>query len=81
MKFGTSIPNDIDHARKLDEVNGNIFWEDAILKEVANVKIVFQLLEHNEPVPVASKLISYHFIFYIRFDLTRKTRCVANGSP
>jgi len=79
MKFGIFIPNDIDHARKLDEENGNTFWEDAIQKEVANVKIAFQLLEHNEPVPVASKLISYHFIFDVKFDLTRKARCVAGG--
>ena len=79
MKFGISVPNDIDHARKLDEQNGNTFWEDAISKEVANVKIAFQLLEHNEPIPVASKLISYHFIFDVKFDLTRKARCVAGG--
>ena len=79
MKFGISVPGDIGHARRLDEQNGNTFWEDAINKEVANVKIAFQLLEHNEPIPVASKLISYHIIFDIKFDLTRKTRCVAGG--
>ena len=79
MKFGISVPDDIGHARRLDEQNGNTFWEDAINKEVDNVKITFQLLEHNEPIPVASKLIFYHFIFDVKFDLTRKARYVAGG--
>ena len=37
------------------------------------------MLEHNEPTPVGSKEISYHFIFDAKFDLTRKARLVANG--
>ena len=79
MKFVILIPNDIDHARRLDTENGNTFWEQAIQKEVLNVKATFQLLEYNEPIPVGSKYMSYHFIFEVKFDLTRKARCVAGG--
>ena len=42
-----------------------------------NVIVAFQLLEHDEPIPVGSKHINYHFIFDVKFDLMRKTRCVA----
>ena len=63
MKFRILIPNDIDHARRLDTENGNIFWEQAIQKEVLNAKVAFQLLEHNEPIHVGSKHISYNVIF------------------
>ena len=37
------------------------------------------MLEHDEPIPVGSKHIKYHFIFDVKFDLTRKARCVAGG--
>ena len=70
MTFGIMVPNDITHARQLDKENGNEFWEQAIRKEVSNVGIAFQLLEHDEPTPVGSKHITYHFIFDVKFDLT-----------
>ena len=79
MKFGITVPNDITHARRLDKENGNELWEQAICKEVSNVGVAFQLLQHDEPTPVGSKHITYHFIFDVKFDLTRKARCVAGG--
>ena len=79
MKFGILIPNGIDHARRLDTDNGNAFWEQAIQKQVLNIKVAFRILEHNEPIPVGSKYISSHFIFDVKFDLTRKARCVVGG--
>ena len=79
MKFGILIPDNIAHAIQLDTENGNKFWEKSIEKEVSNVKIALLLLEHDEPIPVGSKHITYHFIFDVKFDLTRKARCVAGG--
>ena len=40
-KYGTEIPTSIEHARKLDEANGNDFWRKAIKKEMMNVGIAF----------------------------------------
>ena len=37
-KFGIEIPNNVNHALKLDQENGNTFWQDAIDKE--NMKLL-----------------------------------------
>ena len=79
MKFGIMIPSTIEEARTFDRTNKNDFWEKALQKELKNVIVAFQLLEHDEPIPVGSKHIDYHFIFDVKFDLTRKARCVAGG--
>lgn len=41
--------------------------------------VVLQLLEWNEPIPVHPTHINYHFIFNMKFNLTRKVRCVVGG--
>ena len=72
-------PNDITHARRMNKDDRNDLWEQSIRKEISNVIVAFELLEHDEPTPVGSKHITYHFIFDIKFDLTRKSRCVVEG--
>ena len=59
--------------------NNNDIGEITILKELKNVKVVFQLLESDGSLPVGSTEIPYHFIFDVKFDLTRKARLVAGG--
>ena len=58
MKFGIIVPDDITHARRLHKENCNGFCEQAIRKEVSNVAVAFQLLEHDEPTPIGSKHIT-----------------------
>jgi hypothetical protein len=38
-KFGIHVPNTWDEAVKLDEVNDNTLWQDAISKEMNNFRI------------------------------------------
>ena len=49
-------------------------WENAIKKEVLKVKVVFEPIEHDKgPLP-GSKLINYHIIFDLKYELSRKAR-------
>mmetsp|Transcript_22895 Transcript_22895/g.32277 ORF Transcript_22895/g.32277 Transcript_22895/m.32277 type:complete len:129 (+) Transcript_22895:714-1100(+) len=41
--------------------------------------IAFELLQDGETTPVGSKHIPIHWVFGIKFDLTRKARLVAGG--
>ena len=78
-KFGVTVPNTVEEAIKLDQINGNELWKKAIGKEIGNVKVAFQLMEEGEKLPVGSKEIPYHIIFDVKLDLTRKARLVAGG--
>ena len=79
MKFGIVIPANVEEALRLDRENGNDLWSKAIDKELKNVLVAFKLLHDDEHVPPGSKLIPYHIIFDVKFDLTRKARLVAGG--
>ena len=79
LKFGVMVPSSVQEAYSLDKDNGNKLWTDAINKELKNVLVAFQLLEDGETLPVGSKRIPYHIIFDVKFNLTRKARCVAGG--
>ena len=73
------IPSTIEEAWSFDCINKNILGGKVLQKELKNVIVAFQLLEQDEPMLVGSKYINYHFIFYVKFDLTRKAWCVAGG--
>jgi hypothetical protein len=79
LKFGVTVPESIEEAYALDKENGNNLWANSIEKERKNVIIAFELLEEGEHLPVGSKLIPTHWIFDVRFCLTRKARLVAGG--
>ncbi len=77
MKFGIVVPRSIKHALQLDAHNGNSHWQDAIAKEMANVKVVFEFKSRGDSPPVGYKQICCHLIFDVKMDLTRKARFVA----
>ena len=79
MKYGVKIPATVEEAEKFDRENGNSIWSASISKELKNVIVAFKLLQDGEVPPVGSKEIPYHFIFDVKFDLTRKARLVAGG--
>ena len=79
LKFGLVVPKTVEEALSIDKANGDKFWHEAIKKELKNVIVAFHLLGEDETVPVGSKLIPYHIIFDIKYDLTRKARLVAGG--
>lgn len=79
MKFGVIIPTNVEEALKLDEDNGNHFWEEAIKKEHKNVRVAFNPLEPGEKAPPGYKEITCHMNFEVKMDLRRKARYVAGG--
>ena len=79
MKFGIIVPTSISEAEELDIINGNNLWSEAINKEVSKVKVAFQPLAEGVSAPIGSKLIKYHMIFDVKFNLTQKARLVAAG--
>ena len=76
MKYGIKIHLTLTEAEQLDKDNGNDLWKKAIEKETKGIRIAFQLLKENEKIPVGSKAIIYHWIFIIKFDISRKARLV-----
>ena len=81
-KFDIKVPKNIEQAKRFDEENGDTLWWDAILKEMANVKIAFELFDGDEKdIPPNYQEISCHMIFDIKMgeNFRRKARMVAGG--
>ena len=80
-KFGIQIPRNVEEARIIDERNGNTLWQDAIAKEMENVKVSFRIQENGE-VPRGYQHIRCHMIFTVKMeDFRRKARSVAGWRP
>ena len=79
IKFGVEVPNSLQEALAFDKKNGNTLWADSVDKELKNVIVAFQLVDDGDILPSGSKLIPYHLIFDVKFNLTRKARLVAGG--
>jgi len=79
-KFGIKVPRDWDEAVVFDKENGNTLWQDAVRKEMKNVRIAFKVLDDGEVVPPCFQEINCHFIFDVKMeDFRRKARLVAGG--
>ena len=81
-KFGIKIPKSVKEAKELDAQNGNTLWWDAILKEMVNVKIAFELFDGDEKdLPPQFQEVKCHIIFDIKMgeNFRRKARMVAGG--
>ena len=44
-KYGIEIPTSWNHAVKIDTKNGNQLWRDALVKEMKNVGVAFDVLK------------------------------------
>ena len=71
-KYGIQLPKTVEEAYELDLASGTDFWHQAILKEMKNNAIAFKFLGEGENVPPGSKWISFHMIFNVKCDFTRK---------
>ena len=83
-KFGIKIPKTVQEAIQLDKENGDTLWWDAILKEMKNVRIAFELYDGNIEDLVKDQgftKINCHIIFDIKMgeNFRRKARLVAGG--
>ena len=78
-KYGVEVPRSVDHALKLDRINGNTHWRDALRKEMDNVKVAFDILPDHKDLPPGYRKASGHIIFDVRMTLERKARWVKDG--
>ena len=79
-KFGIFIPTSVKEALEEDQRNGNTFWQDAINKEMENVKVAFKILDDNKDILPGYKEMQCHIIFDVKMDnFKRKARLVAGG--
>ena len=78
-KYGVEIPGSVQHAYDIDKRCGNNYWRDAIKKEMKNVMVAFDILDHGENATSQFKQLGVHLIFDVKMDLTRKARLVAEG--
>jgi hypothetical protein len=77
-KFGIEVTKRWDDCVKLE--NDNTLWQDAVRKEMKNVKISFKIINGEEPVPPTYQEICCHMIFDVKMeDFRRKARFVAGG--
>lgn len=79
-KYGIEIPKSVQHAKELDQANGDTQWWDAICEEMANVRIAFEECEDGK-IPPGYKHIRCHMIFDVKLgeNFRRKARLVAGG--
>lgn len=87
-KFGIEIPKTVEQALAIDRKTGTTHWQEAINKEMTNVKIAFEEVEGVTPEQMRKgqtkpgyKYCGTHMIFDIKMDgkFTRKARLVADG--
>ena len=80
-KFGIQIPQNVQHAYKLDKINKDSGWEKSMDKEISSINEhqTFIILEEHEPLPEGYKQIPYHFVFDAKYDGRKKSRLVAGG--
>jgi hypothetical protein len=78
-KFGIKVPRSIKEALMLDADNKNTLWQDAIIKEMTNVKVAFKSIGKDIKPPPGYTRIPTQMIFDLKMDFTRKARLVAGG--
>ena len=78
-KFGVEVPKSAKHALYLDKKNCNIFWSDAISKEMKNVQVAFQILDENKEVTIGYKFICCRMIFDVKMEDFRRNACLVMG--
>ena len=63
----------------MDKENVNPYWRDAIVKEMKNVGVAFELLDEGVQAPPGWHKVTGHLVFDVKMDFTRKARWVLDG--
>ena len=79
MKYGIRVPKSAREALNLDEENKNNLRSNAIMTEMKNNRVAFDILEEHQNVGPGRKYIECFMRFEIKMDFRRKARYVANG--
>ena len=79
-KLGIKVLKTVEEAIWFDQENGDTLWQDAMSKEVKNLRIEFEIGEVRDPNPVGHQQIRFHTIFDINIEnFKRKARFFAGG--
>jgi hypothetical protein len=65
-KFGIEVPKSWDDCVRLDKENDNTLWQDAVRKEMDNLRIAFKIMNGDESVPPTYEDIRCHVIFDVK---------------
>jgi len=69
-KFGIRIPKNAVEANEINEANGNTYWQDAIAKEMKNVRPALKILEDGEELPNNNyQHVRCHMILMLRWRI------------
>ena len=71
FKFGVEVPRSVKEAMRLDEMNGNKLWIEAITKKRDQLFDfeTFEVLAKGEKAPKGHKRIPGFFVFDVKHDL------------
>ena len=80
-KYGIRVPKNVEEAKKIDAINGNTLWWDAIMLEMKNVRPAFEKHEGDSKDLIGYQKITCHMIFDIKLgeNFRRKARYVGGG--
>jgi hypothetical protein len=74
------VPKAFADCLRIDKENGNTWWQDAVCKEMAKVRIAFQVIGNNENPPPTYQEIQCHLIYDVKMEnFQRKAWFVAGG--
>ena len=79
FKFGVRIPSSVEEALAIDMELSNTLWFDAIMKEMKNVRVAFEILPNGTKPPPNYNHVNLMMIFDVKMDFSRKARLVARG--
>ena len=80
--YGICVLNTFEEANLIDKVNAEIFWWDAIMKYMKNVRPAFEVFEkHKEEIPIEYQQIKCQMIFDFKLgaNFRRKEILVGGG--
>jgi hypothetical protein len=78
-KFGICIPESVEDALQLDKINGDAQWYDAMIKEMQNVCVAFDIKDHATKPPPGYEYVDLMMVYDIKMDYTWKARLCARG--
>ena len=81
-QFGVRVPRNYQEAIALDKANGNTLWQDAMQKELDQIKEyeTFIVRKDLKKPPPGYQFVRVHFVYAVKHDLRHKARLVGNGS-
>jgi hypothetical protein len=78
-KFGIEIPKTYKDCVRIDNENGNPYWQDAIRKEMAKVRIAFKTLGDDQQVPPTFQQMRCHMVYDVKVENFQRKACLVAG--